>query len=74
MNSGEAVRADWVSCGTAMLMDGGWGPEMFFQPVPKCSPRLSNVLLRTVYVWAFKFVDNPALMKFVVPVLGCHEK
>ena len=55
-------------------MDGGWDPAMFFEPVPKCSPRLSNVLLRTVYVWAFEFVDNPALLKFVVPILGCHEK
>ena len=74
MNNGEAIWADWVSCGAAVLMDEGWGPEMFFGPVPKCSPRLCNVLLRTVYVWAFEFVDNPALLKFVVLVLGCHNK
>ena len=74
MNNGEAVWADWVSCGIDVLMDGGWDPEMFFEPVPKCSPRLSSVLLRTVYVWEFEFVDNPALLNFVVPVLGCHEQ
>ena len=74
MNNGEAVLADWLSCGTAVLMDGGWGPKIFFEPVLKYPPRPSNVLLRTVYVWAFEFVDNPALLKFVVPVLGCHER
>ena len=47
---------------------------MFFELVPKCSPRLSNVHLRTVYVWGFEFVDKPTVLKFVVPVLGCHEK
>ena len=38
------------------------------------TPRLSNVLFRTVYVWAFECVDNPTLLKFVVLVLGCNEK
>ena len=70
VNNGEAVWADWVSCGAAVLMDGRWGPEMFFEPVPKYSPRLSNVLLRTVYVWAFEFVDNLTLLKFVSLSLG----
>ena len=61
MNNGEVVLADWVSCGAAGLMDGGWGPKMFFEPVPKYSPRLFNVLFRTVCVWAFEFVDKPFL-------------
>ena len=47
---------------------------MFLEPVPKCSPRFSNIFLRTVYVWVFKFVDYPTVLKFVVPVLGCHEE
>ena len=72
MNNGEAVWADWV--GTAVLMNGGWDPEMFFEPVPKCSSRLSNVLLQTIYVWAFEYLDYPTLLKFVVLILGCHEK
>ena len=55
----------------------GEGAEMFFEPVPKCSPRLSNVLLRTVCLSAFEFVDNPTLLKslkIVAPVLGCYEE
>ena len=55
-----------------MLVDGGWGAKMFLEPVPKCSPRFSNIFLRTVCVWAFEFLDYPTLLKFVVPVLGCH--
>ena len=47
---------------------------MFLEHVPKCSPIFSNVFLRIVYEWAFKFVDYPTLLKFVVPVLGCHEE
>ena len=37
-------------------------------------PDSPNIFLRTVYVWAFKFVDYSTLLKFVVPVLGCHEE
>ena len=47
---------------------------MFLESLPKCSPRFSNIFFGTVYVWAFKFVDYPTPLKFVVPVLGCHEE
>ena len=70
----EIVWADWVPHEIAVLMDREWGPKMVFQPVPKCSQRLSNIFLGTVYVWAFEFVDNPTLLKFVVPLLRCHEE
>ena len=56
------------------LGDGGKSPKMFLEPVPKFSPRFSNIFLRTVYVRAFEFVDYPTLLKFVVPVLECHEE
>ena len=42
-----------------MLVDGGRCPEMFFEPVPKCSTIFSNVFSGAVYVLAFEFVDNP---------------
>ena len=42
-----------------MVVDGGLGPEMFFESVPKGSARFSNVFLRAVYVLAFEFVDYP---------------
>ena len=43
-----------------MLVDGGWDPEMFFEPVPKCSASLSKILLRTVNSWVLVFVYDPA--------------
>ena len=45
-----------------MVVDGGWGPEMFFESVPKGSAGFSNVFLGAVYVWAFEFVDYPTLL------------
>ena len=45
VNNSETISVDWVSCGVAMLVDGGRGPKMFFEPVPKCSTRFSNVFL-----------------------------
>ena len=73
MHNSGALWTDWVSCSVAVLVDWGWGPKMFFEPVPKCSPRFSNIFLRTVYVWAFEFVDNPTLLQFVIPVLMTEE-
>ena len=57
VNSGKTFRADWVSRGATMVMDGGWGPKVFFEPVPKSSARLSYGILRAVYIWAFEFLD-----------------
>ena len=62
MDYAETVWADWMACGTGMLMDGGWGPEVFFEPIPKCSSSLSNVLLRTVNMWALVFVYDPTFL------------
>ena len=61
----------WV---VATVVNRGWGPKMFFESIPTCSPRFSNVFLRVLYMWAFEFVDYTTLLKFVVPVFGCHEE
>ena len=42
-----------------MLEDGGWGPRLFFETVPKCSARFSYVFFGAFYMWAVKFVDYP---------------
>ena len=62
MDYAETVCADWVSCGACMLMDRGWGPEMFFEPIPKCSASLSNVLLRAVDMWVLIFGYDPTFL------------
>ena len=56
-----------------MLVEGERGPEMFFELIPKCSTRFSNVFIGAVYVWAFEFVDYPTLLKFGAPVFRCHK-
>ena len=38
VDNGKTLRADEVSCGVAMVVDGGWGPEIFFKFVPKVWP------------------------------------
>ena len=65
----EAVWADWMSCGAGVLVDWGWGPEMFFEPILKWSASLSNVLLRTVNMWALEFVYDPTLLDTITQLL-----
>ena len=62
VNNGKTFRADWVSCGVAMVVDGGWGPKVFFEPVAKSSARFSYVFFWTVYMWAFEFVNYSTLL------------
>ena len=57
----KAVRFNWMTCGTGMMVDGGRGPGMFFDPVPRCSASLTNILLRTVNVRALVFLYDPTL-------------
>ena len=45
MDCAKIVLADWMSCGAAMLVGGGWGPEMFFKSVSKCSAILSYIIM-----------------------------
>ena len=70
----EALRAYWVSCRVTMMVYGGWGPEMFLQPVPDCSAWFPYVFLWIVDVSAFIPVYDPTFWRFVLPVLRGHEK
>ena len=74
MNYGEAFGAYLVSCRLAMMVYRGLGPEVFLEPVPEGSAWFPYVSLQTVDVWAFKSIHNPIFLKFVVHVLGGHEK
>ena len=51
--------------GVAVLVDRGRGLEMFFEPVPKCPTRFSNLFFGAVCMWAFEFVDNPTISSLV---------
>ena len=57
-----------------MLMHGGWSPKVFFDPVPKCSTRFSNIFFRADYVWAFEFVDNPTFLQIIVFIFACNKE
>ena len=70
MDYAETMWADQISCGAGVLVDGGWGPEVFFEPIPKCSASLSSVLLRTAYMWTPKFVYDPTFCSLVSLSLG----
>ena len=58
----------------AVVVYRGWGPEVFFEPVPKGSARLPYVFFCTVDVWAFESIYDSTLLKFAISVLGGHEK
>ena len=73
MDYAEIGWADWMACRAGMLVYGGGGPVVFFEPVPKCSASLSNVLLRTVNLWALEFVYDPTFLQFGVLVLWCQR-
>ena len=56
---GEAAHTGRISCGLAMLLDGGGGFYMFFEPFPKGPSQLPDVLLLTICLGAFVPVDYP---------------
>ena len=57
-----------------MVMNRGWSPEVFLEPVPKGSARFSYILLWTIEVLAPKCRYHTTLLKFAVPLLGGHEE
>ena len=62
VSNGETFRAGWMSFGATMVVEGEWGPKVFFEPISKSSTRFSYVFLRAVYMWAFEFVDYSTLL------------
>ena len=73
VNYGEALGAYWVSCTLAMVVFRGWGPQVFLESVPKGSAWFPYVFLRTVDVWAFKFIYNPTFLSLLSLSLGPWE-
>ena len=69
----EAVWTDWVSCRIAVLVDGDGTLKFLWACPHHVLPDSPIYPSGTVYVWSFKFVDYPTLLKFVVPVLGFQE-
>ena len=59
---GDAIWADWVSCGSVVKVDGWWCCKMFLVSVPNGPTRFPYVFLYAVYLWALLFVDNPTFL------------
>ena len=38
LHDGETIHNNGVSCGLAVLLNRGWGSEVFFSPSPKVFP------------------------------------
>ena len=57
-----------------MVVNRGWGPKMFLEPVPKGSARFPYIFFWIVDVWAFKSIIDSIPLKVAVPVLGDHEE
>ena len=57
-----------------MVVDRGWDPKMFLEPVPKGSTGFPYLFFWTVDVWAFKSIYDSTLFKFAVPIHGGHEE
>ena len=57
-----------------MVIDGGWGLLMFFEPFSKCSEGLSYIFLITLHSITFISVDDPTLFHHWILVLGGHQE
>ena len=57
-----------------MLVDRGWGPQMFLKPVPKGPSQFPNMFLLTAHLGAFKLVDYPTLLHDGILVLWGYQQ
>ena len=46
-----------------VVIDGGWGLLVFFEPLSKCSEGLSNILLITLHSITLVSIDDPTLFQ-----------
>ena len=68
---GEAIHADKMSHGLAVLVDREGGSEVFFEPVLK-GPSWFPYVLLAICLGAFVPVDYPTLLDSWVFILGGH--
>ena len=57
-----------------VVIDGGWGLLMFFEPFSKSSGGLSYILLITLHSITFISVVDPTLCQHWILVLGGHQE
>ena len=62
VNNVEAMRANWMPCRAGVMMNGGGGPEVLIEPVPKSSASLSYILNWTVGGCAFVLVNDSTFL------------
>ena len=72
VNNDETFKAHQVSC--RVVVNKGWGPKMFLEPVPKGSAGFPYIFFWTIDVLAFESIHIFTLLTFTVPVLGGHEE
>ena len=53
---------------------GGWGPEMFFESLPKCSAQFSLYSSGQLMCGLLYVCMTPLFFKFIVPVLRSNEE
>ena len=67
VNNGETFWSYWVSCRVAVVVYRGWGPEVFFEPVPQrfCQiPPCIPLYIWCVGIWIYIWLT---LLKFCCP-------
>ena len=57
-----------------VVIDGGWGLLMFFEPFSKSSGGLSYILFITVHSITFTSIDDPTLFHHWILVLGAIRR
>ena len=57
-----------------VVIDGGWGLLVFFEPLSKSSQGLSYIHLITLHSITFVSIDDPTLFQHRILVLGGHQE
>ena len=71
---GEIIQTDRMSHGLAMLINGGAGSEVFFEPIPNGPSQIPDILLLRFFLGAFVPVDYPTLLISRLLVFGSTNR
>ena len=68
----EIFYSSSMTCGAVMVIYWGRGLQIFFEPLPKCSLGLYNILFITFHPVTFVSINYPTLFYNGVFVFGYH--
>ena len=74
VNYAETLGADWMSFGAGMLVNGGWGPQMFFEPVQNALPVSLTYSSRQLICGHLYLYMTPLFCSLVSLSLGAISK